>query len=112
MNLSFRLWLESAHMKNRLVVFDFDGTLANVPERPAKWGGKDWWGHPDSLSDEHYDGGVNHEVVEAMRTAKADPDAHVILLTGRRGIISPSVRKVLRANSLYGKRIIPDSNKN
>ena len=96
---------------NRLVVYDFDGTIANVPERPSDWKGSDWWGHPDSLSEPHYDGGVNHEVVNSMKRDNADPMTYVMMLTGRRNIVSPSVRNVLRSQGLYGKRIIPASNK-
>lgn len=114
--LNFNTWLENenmpmAHKKTKLVIFDFDGTLANVPERHKDWAGKDWWGHPDSLSQPYYNDEVNHEVVKAFQAANADPDAAAILLTGRRGIISPSVRRVLRSNDLHGKRIIPDSNR-
>lgn len=100
-----------------LAVFDFDGTIANVPERPQDhepkhgWNGKDWWGSEHSLSAPHYDGGVNEEVIEAFRAAKADPNTHAIVLTGRRGVIAHGVRNVLRNQGLYGKRIIPQSNK-
>lgn len=109
--MEFYKWLEDKQMNyTRLVVFDFDGTIGNVPERPNGWGGKDWWGHKDSLSHPHYDGSVNQEVVDAFKEAKADPNAHVLLLTGRRGVIAHEVRKVLRANGLYGRRMIPDTN--
>lgn len=98
-------------MYTKLSIFDFDGTIANVPERPKGWGGKDWWGHRDSLTLPHYDGGVNQEVVDAFLKAKSESDHHVLLLTGRRGVISPEVRKVLRANGLYGRRMIAETNK-
>jgi hypothetical protein len=114
MELQFRNWLleEAMHQYNRLVVYDFDSTLANVPEKPSDWEGKDWWGHEDSLSPPHYGGEMNHEVVESMKRDNADPHTKAILLTGRRGVISHLVRKTLRNQGLYGKRIIPDSNKN
>jgi len=111
MELQFKNWLESAMSKNRLVVYDFDGTVANVPERPKDWAGKDWWGHEDSLSAPHYDGGVNDEVVDAMARDRADPNTDVILLTGRRGVIAHGVRRVLKNYGLFGRRIIPASNK-
>jgi len=100
----------------RLSCFDFDGTVANVPERPLAnedkraWNGKDWWGseasltHPDKGG--FYDGSVNEEVITAFKEARADPDTYTILLTGRRGIAAHLVRKVLRDNGLYGKRMI------
>ncbi|RDJ35668.1 MAG: hypothetical protein DWQ19_12685 [Crenarchaeota archaeon] len=112
-DLSFKNWFEETmgNKVTRISVYDFDGTIANVPERPSKWFGKDWWGHEDSLSDPHYDGGVNKEVVDAMRQDQYDPDTRVILLTGRRGVIAHKVRDVLRNQGLYGRRVIPDSNK-
>jgi hypothetical protein len=99
-------------MKNRLVIFDFDGTIANVPERPNTWAGKDWWGHKDSLKELYYLGYVNNAVVDAFKEALVDPSTETIMVTGRRGIIAPSVRSVLRKNGLLGRRMIPESNSN
>lgn len=111
MNFKEFLNEESKPLIKHIAVFDFDGTIGNVPERPSSWFGKDWWGHEDSLSEPHYDGSVNHEVIEAFRQANKDPNTRAILLTGRRGVIAHGVRNVLRSNGLFGKRIIPDSNK-
>lgn len=110
MDMNFLKWLENTQMKTRLVIFDFDGTIANVPERPSTWAGKDWWGHEDSLREPHYKGYVNDTVVQAFKDANADPNTDAILVTGRRGVIAPSVRRVLRKNGLNGQRVIPDSN--
>lgn len=96
--------------KTRLVVYDFDGTVANVPERPIDWKGSDWWGHSDSLSNPYYDGAVHDEVVASFKRDNADPQTDTILLTGRRGVIAHGVRNVLRNQGLLGKRVIPDSN--
>lgn len=102
-------------MKYKFCAFDFDQTLANTPEAPPKslyskigWDGKDWWGSPQSL-----DGDIdfNPEVLAAFKAAKADPDTHVIMLTGRRDVISGGVRKILQQNELFGRRMIPESNK-
>lgn len=108
MLLLFKEWLNP--VKPRLVVYDFDATVAQVPERPSSWHGSDWWGHPDSLSAPHYDGAVNDEVVASFKKDQSDPNTHVILLTGRRGIISHKVRGVLRQHGLYGKRMIGPTN--
>jgi hypothetical protein len=97
-------------LKNRLVVYDFDGTIADVPERPSDWTGSDWWGHKDSLNHPYYDGAVHQEVVSSFKSDTTDPKTDVILLTGRRGVIAHGVRNVLRTNGLHGKRVIPDSN--
>lgn len=116
MELLFKNWiLKEQSMKSRLVIFDFDGTVAKVPERPETgdeyWDGRDWWGSEASLSSPHYDGSVHPEVIEAFKQAKADPNAHTILLTGRRGVIAHGVRNILRSHGLYGKRVIHDDHK-
>jgi len=100
----------------RLVVYDFDGTIATVPMKPSReeakrigWDGRDWWGSEASL---HLDSIVpNEEVIAAMKADKLDPNTKVILATGRRGIVSHLVRAFLRSQELYGKRVIPESNK-
>lgn len=106
---TFKQWKENKETARNLAVFDFDGTIANVPERPQDWEGKDWWGNRASLTPPEeggfYDGSVNPEVVEAFHKAKADPQTQTIVLTGRRGIIAPHVRNVLRNNNLFGKRM-------
>jgi hypothetical protein len=108
-------------VKKILDIFDFDGTFANVPERPQQgqdrrgWSGKDWWGSHHSLCSEaeggFYDGSVNQEVVEAMQSSSGNPQAETVLLTGRRGIIAYAVRRILREYGLHGRRVIDPSHK-
>jgi len=100
----------------RLVVYDFDGTLATVPTKPDKatakqigWDGKDWWGSEASLVLESIV--PNEEVISAMKADKLDSSTKVILATGRRGVVAHLVRAFLRSQGLYGKRMIPESNK-
>lgn len=119
---NFIEWLEDRKtQKTRLCIFDFDSTIANVPERPARsmsnhkwsdreWDGEDWWASPHSLREPYYQGGINVEVIKAFHQAQSDPSAHVVLLTGRRGVVADSVRRVLHKQGLFGKRIIPQSN--
>lgn len=113
---TFRQWKENKEMsqkRNRLVIYDFDGTIANVPERPNGWSGKDWWGNKQSLTTPEeggfYDGGVNPEVIASFHKDKSDSNTQTIVLTGRRGIIAPYVRNVLKANNLFGKRMFADN---
>ncbi len=116
MKLEFKIFMES-DVITRLAIFDFDLTIAKAPEKPQKhekqhgWNGKDWWGSAESLTPPFYNMEVNEEIVGEMRKAKADPNTHTILLTGRRGVIAQEVRNVMRHHGLYGKRMIPDSNK-
>jgi hypothetical protein len=115
MELSFRQFLENT-VKSKLAIFDFDGTLARVPERPQPhepkhgWKGKDWWGSKESLAPPFYHYEMNDSVMEAFKKAKTDPNTHTILLTGRRGVIADGVRDVLQIHGLHGKRMIPKSN--
>jgi len=95
---------------------DFDGTIATVPTKPDKaeakrigWDGRDWWGSEVSL---RLDSIIpNEEVISAMKADKTDPQTKVLLITGRRGVVAHLVRAFLRSQELYGKRMIPESNK-
>lgn len=101
-------------MYNRLAVFDFDGTIATVPEKPRTpeekkeygWNGKDWWGSEASFSKDVY---PHDEVIEAFREARECEDTHAIVLTGRRGVIAHAVRKWLRERDLIGRRMIAET---
>lgn len=108
---SFNNWLalrEQSENNTVLAVFDFDGTVANVPEKPSPdddkhhWDGKDWWGSSASLESPFYDGWVNDEVVSAFKKANSNPETHAILLTGRRSVVAPWVKKVLDNIGLGG----------
>jgi hypothetical protein len=119
--MMFKRWImEQVTKKSRLVIFDFDSTLVQSPDKPQpneplrSWPGRDWWGSKASLVSPadggFYTGGVNHEVIAAFRASKADPNTHTIMLTGRRGIVAPYVRQILRSHGLYGKRVIGPHN--
>lgn len=110
-----RKWFEASLDKDTLGIWDFDGTIADVPERPktdkeAKefgWNGKDWWGSECSLSR-----GVTPivEVINAMHLANK-PNIHLAVLTGRRGVVAHAVRRFLREQGFSGMRVIPESSK-
>lgn len=113
-------WYEAAIGKKRIEVFDFDDTIVQSAKRPDRgeprhgWNGKDWWGSEASLSHPLFslnDCSTHHPVVDAMARATQDNDTLTILLTGRRGVVAHMVRSHLARLSLYGKRIIPPSNK-
>lgn len=75
-------------MATRLAVFDFDGTLFRSPQKPVWWPWQGYWGRPESLAPPYVPDAPDaswwaEEVVGAAREALADPDAHVIVLTGR-----------------------------
>ncbi len=79
---------------NKLIVFDFDGTLCHTPDQitgekifqkntglPWPYGG--WWGKSESINPEIFDVPVNTWVYQRYLEAIADDGAHVILATGR-----------------------------
>lgn len=111
----FNEWLNMNKKKN-LAVFDIDGTLLSVPEKPTNdqekenygWNGKDWWGSECSLSKDVY---PHDEVVDALKKAKSDPDTRAIILTGRRPKVSHKLREIFRSLGLYGKRMFGKNNK-
>jgi len=117
--MKFSEWLQEplSKGKSKIAVFDFDGTLANTPAKPetpeairkSGWDGKDWYGSNVSMPE---DTKFNDEVVAAFKAAKQDSDTYALLLTGRRGVIAPKVRKLLQQNDLIGKRKIASSNAN
>jgi hypothetical protein len=112
--------MEQIAKKRKLAIFDLDDTLIRSPDRPQSheplrsWNGKDWWGSKASLTPPDmggfYTGGINHQVIEAFRASKADPNVYTIMLTGRRGIVAPYVRQILRSYGLYGRRVIGPHN--
>ena len=106
---NFKEWIQDVPKKN-LFIFDFDNTLIPTSDKPDNWQGRDWWGNSDSLTPSHYNGETNPAVIMAMKAAQQDPNAKVIMMTGRRGIVSHHVRSILRQNGLYGKRMISPSN--
>jgi hypothetical protein len=112
--------MEQVSKKQRLAVFDLDDTLIRSPDRPQPheplrgWNGRDWWGSPASLMSPEeggfYNGEVNREVLEAFKASRIDPNTKTIMLTGRRGIVAPYVRKILRSHGLFGRRVIGPQN--
>ena len=81
-------------MHNKLICFDFDGTLFNTPgpndgkrvwleKTDTVWPYNGWWGKSESLNTEVFQIPVNGWVFEKYKEAIADPNAYVILATGR-----------------------------
>lgn len=79
---------------NKLIVFDFDGTLCHTPsdaDGRRVWFDKTgykfpydgWWGKSESINPDIFDIPVNGWVYQKYLDAVADEGAHVILATGR-----------------------------
>jgi hypothetical protein len=76
----------------RICIVDYDGTLANTPEKPNNWKGG-WWGHKNSMLPPHLPQAhkiaqempdfLNEKVLNEYHKAVAAPDALAVLMTGR-----------------------------
>lgn len=95
----------------RLVVFDFDGTLFNSPEKESGkkiWKektGKDyphvgWWGRKESLDTDVFDIKPFPNVLNKLEKEKDIPDTQVIILTSRMEKLRSEIEKILDNNNI------------
>ena len=95
----------------KLVCFDFDGTLCNTPEAEggkqiwlektgAPWPHRGWWGRKESLDTEVFDIDVNPKVYEEYLKSVSDDTAYVILATGRLQALKGEVMNILNSHNL------------
>lgn len=102
---------------NRLVAYDFDGTLIDSPEpNPGKdvWLKKKgepyphqgWWGRKESLDTEVFDIKPFPNILKKLRDDVAAPNTHVIILTSRREKLRPQMENVLKLNNIHVDEVI------
>jgi len=98
----------------RLICFDFDDTLFHTPlpeegkiiwkeKTGTEWPHRGWWGKPETIDDEIFDIPKNEWTYQRYLEAVADPDAYVILATGRLDKVPgmrENVEKILRDNNI------------
>ena len=98
----------------RLICFDFDDTLFHTPlpeegkviwkeKTGTEWPHRGWWGKPESIDDEIFNIPKNEWTYQRYLEAVADPDAYVILATGRLNKVPgmrENVEKILRDNNI------------
>ena len=91
----------------RLICFDFDDTLFHTPlpedgkeiwkeKTGTEWPHKGWWGKPESIDDSVFDIPKNEWTYQRYLEAVADPDAYVILATGRLAKVPGMKEKIER----------------
>ncbi len=98
-----------------VVVFDFDKTMIFTAESTdenrdkvfQKYGHRHqgWWARKESLDIDIFYPVLNTWVYEKYIEAKANPDAIVILMTGRITQLEPEVRKILDFHNLEFHRV-------
>ena len=97
--------------KTELIVFDLDGTLIRSPlpdtgralfesKTGKPWPHKGWWAQPDSLNMEIFDIPTNPEVVAEFHVEKGNPNAVVILMTGRLTRLGEHVKAICDSKKL------------
>lgn len=98
----------------RLICFDFDDTLFHTPlpeegkviwkqKTGTEWPHRGWWGKPESIDDEIFNIPKNEWTYQRYLEAVADPEAYVILATGRLNKVPgmrENVEKILRDNNI------------
>jgi hypothetical protein len=98
-------------MIKKIVCFDFDGTLIHTPlpeaGRPEwekqtglSWGGRGWWGNPESLNLNVFQPPVNQWVYKHFLAEAKNPNAYVFLATGRLAKLQQQVLDVLDLNNI------------
>jgi hydroxymethylpyrimidine pyrophosphatase-like HAD family hydrolase len=85
-------------MFEKLICFDFDGTLIHTPTPETTgldWQGRGWWGNPESLNTKIFYPPVNQWVYNHFLDYQSDPDNYVFIATGRLKRLENHVQKVL-----------------
>lgn len=101
----------------RLVIFDFDGTLIDSPEKEsgkAIWKQKTgqeyphlgWWGRKESLDTNVFDIKPFPNVLAQLEREKAIPDTDIIILSSRMEKLRPQIENILNLNDIVVNDII------
>ena len=101
----------------RLVIFDFDGTLIDSPEKEEgmiQWSKKmgqpyphkGWWGRRESLDTDVFDVKPFPNVLTQLKKEQATPDTSVIILTSRMEKLRPEVENILNLNNIVVDDVI------
>jgi tRNA nucleotidyltransferase/poly(A) polymerase len=97
--------------KNRVVFYDFDGTLMDSPlpdtgkqiykEKTGNvYPHQGWWGRAESLDLNVFDIKTNPDVEAKFRADSSDPNTHVVLLTNRLSKLEEPIKKVLDKHNM------------
>lgn len=98
-------------MKNKIKIFDFDGTLVSTPlpdsgrveyqkKTGNEWPHKGWWSQADSLDTSIFEIPVVLDVITDYHRVKNEEGVVMVLLTGRLKKLGDHVKKVLDEKEL------------
>jgi len=101
----------------RLVIFDFDGTLIDSPEKESgkiEWEEKTgqpypydgWWGRKESLDTTVFDIKAFPTIKKQFEQEKATPDTEVVILTARMEKLRPFIEEILQNNKIVADDVI------
>ena len=100
----------------KLFIFDFDGTLFRSPPPPDddEKEPETGWSNPDSLSPPQVDLKPDSDMwhpdpVGRLKDAVADPDAYVVVMTGRNEKLQDHVQAILDSGGLQPDELITNS---
>lgn len=102
---------ESAKKHNRVIFFDFDGTLVDSPQPEtgkAKWSEfynkpyphLGWWSKPESLDLNVFDIKVIKSIKAQYDEYMRNPDDHVVLITNRVSALKDNILDVLNKHNI------------
>lgn len=75
----------------KLIIVDFDGTLADSPSRPKNWQGK-WWRNIESLVETPE---FNHELANNVRSLLKEHPTKSYVMTGRMDFFEARIEDIL-----------------
>lgn len=100
----------------KLYVFDFDGTTFRSPQPPEDYEDKEaWWSDPVSLAPETVGKKPGtemwrEETVKAIRDAISEPDAYVVIMTGRHNSFQQRLEQLLESKGIQPDEVITNPN--
>lgn len=97
---------------NKLVFFDYDGTLGDSPdpekgmiqykEKTGKdWPHKGWWGHVETLDHNIFDFNLFEPIINILNKSNNEPTTRTVILTARVGKFKNIITQILKKFNIH-----------